>query len=460
MSRMLVPLRSLENMRPNGSVLLFSAAILAIILANSSWNDAYQFFLNQKITLSIGDYSFFEHNGHSMSVLQFVNDALMAVFFFLVGLEIKQEVLVGELSSFKKALLPIIAACGGMIVPVLVFFSICHEAPSSLGAAIPMATDIAFALAVLSILGKRVPHSLKIFLTALAVVDDIGGIIVIAVFYSTQFSLTPLLISLVLLLIVFLGGKAGIKSNYFYYIMGFIIWTLFIESGVHATISGVLLAFCVPARPKTHLLDLPKELRRLLEIMPREEHRTKEHALVLSEGQQHVINTIRHRSAGAISPLQSIEGELTPFVNFFVLPLFAFVNSGVTLGGVTADQIMGIPLAIFLGLLVGKTLGIFGFTWLSIKTKACNAPKGMTPANLFGVSIFGGIGFTVSLFIANLSYGVHGFDNLLNEAKMGIFAGTIASGIIGCLVLKFILKCEKQNHKEGKDSNGENYIAE
>ncbi|WP_373810728.1 Na+/H+ antiporter NhaA [Porphyromonas macacae] len=444
------PLRRLSNLRPNGSVLLFGAAILAILLANSAWHESYQQFLNQKVVLSIGKYSFFEHNGQNMTLLQFVNDALMAVFFFLVGLEIKQEILVGELSSPKKALLPVIAAVGGMIVPVCVFYIIAHDHPASLGAAIPMATDIAFALAVLSTLGKKVPYSLKIFLTALAVVDDIGGIIVIAIFYSSHFSFIPLLISLLILAIITLAGRAGANNHVFYYVMGFIVWTLFLESGVHATIAGVLLAMCIPAKPKVNFLKLPVVLRELTESLPREEQKTKAEAVLLSEHQQQIINTIRLRSARAISPLQSIEAELSPFVNFFVLPLFAFVNSGVTFGGITAEQLLHVPLAIFLGLLVGKTVGIFGFTWLSIKTSFCKAPTGMTIKNLFGVSIFGGIGFTVSLFIANLSYGAKGYMDLLNEAKMGIFAGTIVSGFLGYIILNLILRKEHKREMEAQ----------
>lgn len=447
------PLRRLTTLRPNGSVLLFFAAMMAIIFANSGLNGGYQEFLAQEVSVRLGEYSFFMHDGHNMTLIQFVNDALMAIFFFLVGLEIKQELLVGELSSPKQALLPVVAALGGMVMPVLAFLAIASNHPESLGAAIPMATDIAFALAVLGALGKKVPHSLKIFLTALAVVDDIGGIIVIAVFYSTHFSILPLLAALLLLLVIFLGGKLGFYNHAFYYVFGFAVWMLFLESGVHATIAGVLLAFAVPARPKLHLLDLPEELASLVKKLPKGGHRSRAKALVLSEHQVEVINTIQHESGRAISPLQSIEGELSPFVNFFVLPLFAFVNSGVSFGDVNMDSLTGVPLAICCGLVLGKTVGIFGFTWLCIRTKLCQVPAGMTMRNLFGVSILGGIGFTVSLFIANLSYGANGFYDLLNQAKIGIFAGTFMAGLLGYFVLNAILKKEQQEAAKWREIN-------
>ena len=246
----LKPLRRFALQKPNSSVLLFLATILAMILANSPLQDRYHHFLQFPISLTAGEFGFFTHHGQPLSMLAFVNDALMAVFFFTIGLEIKQEVLVGELCSFRKAMLPIIAACGGMIVPVLFYFLVCHTGPAANGAAIPMATDIAFALAVLGLLGDRVPLSMRIFLTALAVVDDIGGIIIIALFYSNQVAIQPLLFSVLILAVLYAGGKMKIYNRLFYYILGFCVWMLFMESGIHPTIAGVLVAFTVPARPK------------------------------------------------------------------------------------------------------------------------------------------------------------------------------------------------------------------
>ncbi|WP_407989246.1 Na+/H+ antiporter NhaA [Porphyromonas pogonae] len=436
---LITPLKRLPSMKPNGSVLLFCAAILAIILANTSFREVYNTILAHPIVLQISDHNLFSHNGHDMTLLEFVNDALMAVFFFLVGLEIKQEILVGELSSVKKAMLPIIAACGGMIVPVLCFMLICPSQPESLGAAIPMATDIAFALAVLGTLGSKVPYSLKIFLTALAVVDDIGGIIVIAIFYSGHVAWIPLLVGFILVALISLGGRMGIHKSSFFYIMGIIVWALFLEAGIHPTIAGVLVAFSVPAKPKIHMNKLRDELRLLFNALPKTEHRETQNALVFSHHQLTLMNSIKKKSSRAISPVQTIEASLTPFVNYFVLPLFAFVNAGVTLGGIDSQSLLGIPLAIFFGLFVGKALGIFLFTYLAVRMRLCFFPQGMNKRNLLGVSFFGGIGFTVSLFIANLSYDSNGMADLLNQAKLGIFVGTIVSGVVGYLFLKKIL---------------------
>ncbi|WP_286083873.1 Na+/H+ antiporter NhaA, partial [Parabacteroides goldsteinii] len=236
----LKPLRRFATQKSSASFLLFMATILAMILANSPWAYAYHHILSYPIDLQIGKFNLFSHHGEPMPMLAFVNDALMAVFFFVIGLEIKQEVLIGELSSVRKAILPVIAACGGMIVPVLFFLLVCNTGPEARGAAIPMATDIAFALAVLGLLGKRVPLSMRIFLTALAVVDDIGGIIIIALFYSGHIAYQPLLISLALLALLYAGGKMRVNNNLFYYIVGFFVWILFLESGIHPTIAGVL----------------------------------------------------------------------------------------------------------------------------------------------------------------------------------------------------------------------------
>ena len=263
----LKPLRRFAMQKPNASILLFMAMILAMLFANSPWAESYHNILSHPIDLKIGNFTPFMHHGEVMPMLAFVNDALMAVFFFVIGLEIKQEILIGELSSVRKALLPIIAACGGMIVPVLFYFLVCHSAPEVRGVAIPMATDIAFALAVLGLLGKRVPLSMRIFLTALAVVDDIGGIIIIALFYSGEIAFEPLLISLALLALLYVGGRMRVNNIAFYYIIGFFVWMLFLESGIHPTIAGVLVAFTVPARPVVKLDDFTCEMTGYLDML-------------------------------------------------------------------------------------------------------------------------------------------------------------------------------------------------
>lgn len=427
----------LRAYRPNPSVLLFIATIAAIVIANSRWSEAYNAFLNYPVQIIVGGVELFKHAGHTMTVSQVVNDALMAIFFFLVGLEIKQELLVGELSSPKKALLPVIAALGGMVVPVLFFLAVAHEHPQSIGAAIPMATDIAFALAVVTALGPRVPKGLRIFLAALAVVDDIGGIIVIALFYSSHIAWLPLGIGFALLALVFVLGRLKVHTLEPYIILGIIIWALFLQSGIHPTIAGVLLALLLPAGTQMHIGKLSTSLHELTSRL-RGEAREAKGAVVLSHEQLEIIGEIKDTATKAISPVQILEHAIAPLVNYFILPLFAFVNAGITFGGISSEGLLGVPLAILLGLFPGKAVGITLFTWVSIRLRLCIAPEGMTFRRLVSLSVLGGIGFTVSLFIANLSYDSPEFVGLLNEAKLGIFVGSILSGVVGYLLLRAI----------------------
>lgn len=437
----LKPLYRFALQKPNASILLFVATIIAVLVANSSWATYYHDLLAFPINLHIGGVNLFSHHGETMTMLAFVNDALMAVFFFTIGLEIKQEILIGELSSVKKAILPVIAAIGGMIVPVLFYWLICHNAPESNGAAIPMATDIAFALAVLGLLGKRVPLSMRIFLTALAVVDDIGGIIVIAIFYSGHIAYQPLLVSLCILLALYLGGKMNIHNRLFYYLLGFIVWTLFLQSGIHPTIAGVLVAFTVPARPIVQLDKFTNEMTHYLNLLKTDDVKSSQKAVVLSPLQVQVLNNVQRITLKTICPLQLITDRLHPIVNYLILPLFAFVNAGVTFSNINPESLLNVPLAVSIGLIAGKTLGIFSFSYLFSATPFASLPEGMTTRSLFGVSMLGGIGFTVALFIANLSFDgttPEGLD-LLNQAKLGIFAGSILSGLLGYFFLKMIL---------------------
>ena len=419
----------LSAFRPNPSVLLFIATIIAVTIANSSWNARYLDFLHYPVQVIIGGIELFQHMGHTMTISQVVNDALMAIFFFVVGLEIKQELLVGELASPKKALLPVIAALGGMLFPVLFFLLITPNHPESIGAAIPMATDIAFALAVLSALGARVPKSLYIFLATLAVADDIGGIIVIALFYSEGVAVLPLVIGLILVAFVLLLGRLRVHTLEPYIIAGIAVWALFLQSGIHPTIAGVLVALCIPAGTKVHIRELSRKLHEQTSGLSTET-RESSRALVLSHEQE-----IKHTAGSAISPVQTLEHALKPLVDYFILPLFAFVNAGVSFGNISADMLLGLPLAILMGLFLGKTVGISLFTYIAIRIKLCDWPEGMNLPRLISLSVLGGIGFTVSLFIANLAYDAPDMAQLLNEAKLGIFAGTIVSGVVGYALL-------------------------
>ena len=423
-------------------MLLFLATIIAVAIANSPWSTSYEDFLRYPVQVIIGSIELFRHMGHTMTISQVVNDALMAIFFFLVGLEIKQELLVGELSSPKKAILPVIAALGGMIFPVLFFLGVTPNHPESLGAAIPMATDIAFALAVLGSLGGRVPKSLYVFLATLAVADDIGGIIVIALFYSKGVSLLPLGIGLALVGLLFLLGRLRVTALEPYIIVGIAVWALFLQSGIHPTIAGVLVALCIPAGSKGHIRELSRKLRELTSHLSTEA-REAERAVILSHDQLKRIAEIKDTAGQAISPVQTLEHALKPLVDNLILPLFAFVNAGVSFGDVSADMLLGLPLAIFLGLFLGKTVGISLFTYVAIRVKLCAWPEGMNLPRLISLAVLGGIGFTVSLFIANLAYDGPELAQLLNEAKLGIFAGTIISGVVGYMLLsRFLPKSE------------------
>lgn len=435
----------------NGGTALMAATALALLVVNIPFlHDLYNGLWTHEIALQVGNFNLFSHHGHPMSVMAFINDALMAVFFFSVGLEIKREVLDGELSSFRQALLPIVAAIGGMIVPVGIFMLFARGTDYMQGAAIPMATDIAFSLGVLAMLGKRVPLGLKIFLTTLAVVDDIGGILVIAIFYSAEIHLTPLLIGAAILVLLFIGGKSGVQFKTFYVTFGILVWFLFLQSGIHPTIAGVLVAFCVPARPVYAPKKYIKTIRRNISRFSQADEDELEKRGILSKDQTNWLKEIESASDKVISPLQDMEDALHPVVNYIIVPLFAFANAGIWLGNVNvADIFSGISIAIIAGLVGGKFLGIFLFSWLCVKARLAPMPEGSTWPQIAAVSVLGGIGFTVSLFIANLTFGSGDpyLSALLNNAKLGILVGSILAGFLGWLFLHLTLPIHRQSPK-------------
>lgn len=423
------------NSTTSASSLLFIAAILAAIIANSPLEPVYSAFFESKVLFQVGNFNLLSHNGEPLTVLAFVNDALMTIFFFMVGLEIKRELLVGEISSVKKAALPFIAACGGMLLPVVIYSIISAKGggEGANGLAIPMATDIAFSLGVLSLLGRRVPMGMKIFLTAFAVIDDIGGILVIALFYSSHLAVNYLLLSLIFFFILFLGNRYHVSNKIFYLVTGIIIWYLFLQSGIHSTIAGVLIAVFVPARPKLKIGHYIERIRRGINRFPV----SQATSIILSNEQIETLKRLETASDNVISPLQSMEDGLHQFVNFVILPIFAFANAGVVLSSNSGEIIGVVTIAVALGLLVGKFIGIFSFTYLAVKARIVEMPKGVDWKGLAGISLLGGIGFTVSLFIANLSFGNN--QILLNQAKLGVILGTIAAGFIGYIVLHLVL---------------------
>lgn len=434
--------KTLKNLTNGGNVLLVATGLALLVVNLPFLHDFYNSLWTHEMALQIGDFNLFSHHGEPMSIMAFINDALMAVFFFSVGLEIKREVLVGELSSFRQALLPIVAAIGGMGVPVLIFFIMGHDSDYIGGAAVPMATDIAFSLGVLAMLGNRVPISLKIFLTTLAVVDDIGGILVIAIFYSTHINYWMLLVAAVLLGILALGGRMSIQSKVFYLGIGAFIWFLFLNAGIHPTIAGVLIAFCVPAKPVYAPRKYVKTIRQNISYFSHEDEERLTSRTILTKDQMNWLKEIESASDKVISPLQDMEDSLHPVVNYMIVPLFAFANAGIYFGDLQLSALFnGVAPAIILGLVLGKFLGIFLFTWICIKLKWAPMPEDCNYKQLAAISMLGGIGFTVSLFIANLSFGTGDpyLSQLLNNAKLGILVGSFLAGFLGWLFLYLTL---------------------
>jgi NhaA family Na+:H+ antiporter len=368
--------------------------VLALVCANSFVSDYYELLLSMPVEIRVGALYI------AKPLLLWINDGLMAVFFFMVGLELKRELLEGELSDKRNIILPAVGALGGMVVPALIYVYFNYDNPNAIqGWAIPAATDIAFALGVLALLGKRVPVSVKVFLTSLAIFDDIGAIIIIALFYTSKISFTALVIFVLCLPVLFFMNKRGIADKSPYLLIGAIMWVAMLKSGVHATLAGVVLAMFLP--------------------------------------------NVTHRDGEIYSPLKSMEHDLHPVVAFFVLPVFAFANAGLNLTGITVDQVLHpVPIGIALGLFLGKQAGIFGFCWLFIKLKIITLPKDISMLTLYGVSALCGIGFTMSLFIGSLAFQETGVNQIFDE-RLGIIVGSTISGILGYMILNVSLRKNK-----------------
>ena len=431
--------KSMVKKYVNSSAVLITCTIAALILANSPISEHYFEFWSRTVNLSIGDFNFFSHNGHSMTLMQVINDFLMAIFFLSVGLEIKREFLVGELSTPQKAMLPIIGACGGMLIPILLFWLVCPNNPEMLrGMAIPMATDIAFSLGVLSIFNKRVPVGLKVFLAALAVADDLGGILVIALFYSSEINTTYMLGALICLAVLIIGNYKRIVSRYYYVLTGIVLWYMMLNSGIHATIAGVIVAFCVPASIRRGSAYYIERIRNNISKFPVTEETGKHHTMILSNKEINMLKSIESAADKLISPLQEMEDSLRNAISFFVIPFFAFANVGIDMSAMSLGDVFGgVSLSIMTGLVIGKFTGVFSFSWIAIKCNIVRLPHGADWKSFAAVCMLCGIGLTVSIFIADLSYAPLGADGamMLNQAKLGILCGSMLSAIIGCLLL-------------------------
>ena len=391
---MISKLNSLLKKDSSAGILLIVVTIIALVLQNSGLSGIYNGFLHTHVEIRFGDLQI------AKPLLLWVNDGLMAIFFFLIGLEVKREVIEGHLSSVSQVALPGIAAIGGMVIPALIFVAFNQgESFAMQGWAIPTATDIAFALGVLSLLGKRVPASLKIFLLALAIIDDLGAIIIIALFYTTELSTISIIIASIALTLLFIMNRFGVSNKTVYILVGIILWVSVLKSGVHATLAGVALAFMIPLSSKN------------------------------KEGKSFSIS-------------KEMEHDLHYWVAFMILPLFAFVNAGVDLRGISLQEMLNpVPIGIMLGLFIGKQLGVFGFSWLAIKLGLARLPVGSNWKQLYGVSILTGIGFTMSLFVDSLAYNDAQIYHYTD--KFAILLGSFLSGIVGYLVLKYSNKSFK-----------------
>ncbi len=415
----------------NAGIVLIFATVAALIVANSGLSEAYFNFF-EKTTIDFK----FEFWKLSKPLYYWINDGLMAVFFFLIGLEVKREVRIGELSGLKKALLPSVAAVGGMIVPALIFlmFNMGNDAYIN-GWAIPMATDIAFALGVLSLLGKRVPVELKLFLTSLAVVDDIGAVITIAIFYTEEIAFTYLIIALAVWLVLFIIGKMGMRSMWVYIVVGiFGVWYPLLMSGVHATIAGVLVAFTIPMGRKYESQLFVDNVKSKLKQFIDNEKPPKE---LLTSEQYDSVDDIRDYCDSVSSPLQTLEHRLHKFTYFFIMPLFAFANTGISFENFNFGEFFSndLPLGIFFGLSLGKVIGITLFVFVFLKLKLVSLPETLSMKHVIGAGFIAGIGFTMSIFVTELAF--HN-DELINISKVSILLASLVSGIIGFVVLRFI----------------------
>lgn len=391
------------EMESSGGVLLMLAAILAIIIANSPLFVYYELFIDTPVHIRIGTLEI------AKPLLLWINDGLMALFFFLVGLELKREVLQGELSDMRKVMLPAFGAIGGMAVPAAIYWFFNYTDPiATKGWAIPAATDIAFALGIMALLGSRVPVSLKIFLTSLAIFDDIGAILIIAFFYTAKLSIISLVIAGFCVFVLYILNRLGLEERSIYLGVGIVMWVALLKSGVHATLAGVILAMFIP---------------------------------------------IQSRKDADKSPLKELEHDLHTLVAFFILPIFAFSNAGINLEGIGLEQLLhGVPIGVTLGLFLGKQIGIIGLCWLAIKLKFAKLPVGVSWLSLYGTSILCGVGFTMSLFIGSLAFEETGV-NLLFDERLGIILGSILAGISGYIVLRISLGPENTFKTVG--SNGD-----
>jgi len=416
--RFIRPAAAFVQTQASGGIILLAAAMVALAWANSPWEASYFDLWETQLSINAGLFSIEEDLGHA------VNDGLMAIFFFVVGLEIKRELLHGELASFRKAALPVAGALGGMVVPALIYLAWNPSGDASKGWGIPMATDIAFAMGVLALLGRRVPFALKVFLLALAIVDDLGAIVVIAIFYTESISLEGVVWAVILAGVIYGFGRAGVRSVDVYVLLGVLFWVAVFKSGIHATIAGVVLAMLTPSRPLYDPAAFEASAEGL-RVSYREARLRADR-----DAAQGVLRQFESLSKGTESPLERLEHTLHPWVSYLIVPVFALANAGVALSadGIREAAGSGLTLGVVTGLVIGKPAGILIFSWVAVRSGLATLPASVGFVHLLGAGLIAGIGFTVSLFIAGLAFTDPG---LIDEGKIGILAASALAGIVG-----------------------------
>lgn len=439
--KLLSPFQRFVNLQSSSGILLLAATIIALVWANSPFSESYHSFWHYEVGFISDSFEL------KKPLILWVNDGLMAIFFFLIGLEIKREFLIGELNTTKKIMFPLFGALGGIMLPVLIYIVLNQNPETLKGWGIPMATDIAFSLAILTVLGNRVPLSLKIFLTAFAIVDDLGAVLVIAIFYSDSLNYVLLGSALAILALIYFLSHKGIYYKYLTLFCGFVVWLLFLKAGLHPTLAGVLMAFAIPVRQKISTHEFTKQLDNIVgEIRQSTILQTP----VLSVEQLHLIDDLEDWSDDYRSPLQHLEHKLHNWVAYLVLPIFALANAGVALstdGGLETALIVNIVIC----LILGKSIGISAVIFLSKKFKIIEVPKDITNKQIIGVSFLAGIGFTMAIFIASLAF--NSSPEYIDSAKIGILLGSFISAIIGFTILRFNTVKGKFDHSslEKKD---------
>lgn len=427
------PVNRFFKLETSSSIILFAASIAALILANSSLSEIFLGFWKNYITVSLPGFEL------SKPILKWINDGLMAIFFFLIGLEIKREILIGELSSIRKASLPFLAAVGGMIFPALIFVTLNSGNAGMEGWGIPMATDIAFSLGIITLLGRRVPVGLKVFLMAFAIIDDLGAVLVIAFFYSSKLIWVNIGVGLAIVVALIVLTRFKLYSKYLFFIAGVIVWVLFLKSGIHSTIAGVLMALTIPIDRHIKTRTFYDKGKEILKNFLNECQSQGEGNTILNHKQLLAIDEMEELTEKTASPIQFLEHRLHGWVAYLIIPLFALANAGVVFR-FSGDTNTLLTSNIALSLVLGKFVGIFLISYLAVKFKISELPENVTFANLSGVSFLGGLGFTMALFINNLAFTD---EVLINSAKMGILMGSMVAGVAGYIILRLSTQSKK-----------------